>query len=93
MSDPKIVRLSTGEELLCKVSVEGDLYTLEDLALIVPTQQNSIGLAPYLPYAKTDKLSVDAKFVMYVIEPHEDLREQWQKVFGKIITRDSSIII
>lgn len=93
MSDVRIVRLSTGEEILCEVKVDGEFYTLENLALIVPTKEQSIGLAPYLPYAKQDKFTVNGRFVMYVVEPHPDLRAQWSNIFGKVFAPEKKIII
>lgn len=52
MSDIKIVRISTGEELLCTVdSSNKDHLTLSDVAILIPTEANSLGLAPFMAYS------------------------------------------
>lgn len=97
MSDIKIVRLSTGEELICEVhSVEGrlDLKTLKDIAILIPTQQNSLGLAPFMAYSNAPKgMTVATNFIMFMVDPVEDLKKQYQSMFSKVITPTQKIII
>ena len=52
MSDIKIVRISTGEELLCTVDSSNKYHlTLSDVAILIPTEANSLGLAPFMAYS------------------------------------------
>jgi len=95
MSDIKIVRISTGEELLCTVdSSNKDHLTLSDVAILIPTQANSLGLAPFMAYSDAkDGMDIPRSYVMFVVDPIEDLKKQYQSMFSKIITNDSKLII
>jgi hypothetical protein len=95
MTDIKIVRISTGEELICSVSEEGqEHYTLKDVAILIPTQQNSLGLAPFMAYSDATKgMTIPASFVMFMVDPVEDLKNQYKTMFQKVITPEKKIII
>ena len=94
MSDIKIVRLATGEELICTVSGGPDHYTLKDVAILIPTQQNSLGLAPFMAYSEASNgITVASNFVMFIVDPVAELKAQYQNMFGKVITQDKKIII
>lgn len=101
MSDIKIVRLSTGEELIAtvepiKTETSAGLK-LKDVAILIPTQQNSLGLAPFMAYSDAaNGMSVDHSFVMFTVDPAPDLKQQYQNMFSKIMTpgsADKKIII
>ena len=51
MDNIKIVRLTTGEELICSTKVSSTGYTLKDVAILIPTQNNQLGLAPFMAYS------------------------------------------
>ena len=94
MSDIKIVRLATGEELLCEVSGGPDHYNLKDVAILIPTQQNSLGLAPFMAYSDAPKgMSIASNFIMFIVDPVQDLKNQYQTMFSKVVTQDKKIII
>ena len=94
MSDIKIVRLATGEELICEVTGGPETYTFKDVAILIPTQQNSLGLAPFMAYSEAPKgMTVAAHFVMFMVDPVADLKNQYQNMFGKVLTQDKKIII
>jgi len=100
MSSPeiKIVRLSTGEELICTITSEstssrGTVYHMTDVAILIPTEANQLGLAPFVPYStvSTEGVEIAEKDVMFVTEPVEDLKKQYQNMFSKIMTPDQKI--
>jgi hypothetical protein len=94
MSEVKIVRLSTGEELICNLSGGPDHYTFEDVAILIPTQQNSLGLAPFMAYSDAPKgMTIAAQFVMFIVDPVEDLKNQYKQMFGKVLTPEKKIIV
>jgi len=101
MSTPetKIMRLTTGEELICttetkKTSSRGTVYKIRDIAILIPTESNSLGLAPFVPYstASTNGVEIAEKDVMFVTEPIDDLEKQYQNMFSKIMTPDQKIV-
>jgi len=97
-SETKIMRLTTGEELICTVTTDstssrGNVYKLTDIAILIPTESNQLGLAPFVPYstASTKGVEIAEKDVMFVTEPIEDLKKQYQNMFSKIMTPDQQI--
>jgi len=95
MSDVKVVRLSTGEELICTIEkVEGDVMWAKDVAILIPTQQNSLGLAPFMAYTDCSKqMAIKDKDIMFVANPVDDLTAQYQQMFGQIATPNKKIIV
>lgn len=97
MSDLKVIRLTTGEELLAEIAtIDGAFYRLMDIAILYPTESGSLGLAPFMGYADlTEGLDLDPKDVMFVAPPIADLAAQHGKMFPKsqILTPDQKIIV
>jgi hypothetical protein len=95
----KIVRLVTGEELLCTVSsdLNKTVNTLTDVAILIPTEANSLGLAPFMGYSTAydskEGMDVEDKFIMFVVDPVETLKKQYQTMFAKILTPPSKILM
>jgi hypothetical protein len=103
MSDIKVVRLSTGEELIATVHhsdfnqdgeiKDTDLLMLEDVAILIPTEANSLGLAPFMAYTDAHKkTALMGKDVMFMANPVDGLKQQYQTMFGKIATPSQKII-
>ena len=90
----KIVRLTTGEELICDAKVNStDQVILKDVAILIPTQQNQLGLAPFMAYSDAkDGFHTTMNSIMFIVEPQDELKNQYQKMFSKIITPASNII-
>jgi|TARA_B110000977_G_C11007889_1_gene466505 hypothetical protein len=97
MNEIKIVRISTGEELLCTVDSSKsykDTLMLSDVAILIPTEANSLGLAPFMAYSNAPNgMEIKRSFVMFVVDPVDALKKQYQTMFSKIITNDSKLIL
>ena len=96
MSDIKIVRIATGEELICEVTKTetAGQWRLKDVAILIPTEQNSLGLAPFMAYSNaSDGMEIDYKFVMFMVDPVEGLTNQYRNMFSKLITPPKQKII
>jgi len=80
----KIVRLTSGEEVICSYSEEGDVCELKKPAIIIPTGQGQLGLMPWLAYADLSEKSVkvDKKFVVFVVDAQSDLLNEYNSAFG-----------
>ena len=98
-SEIKIMRLVTGEEIICDVSTEsssryGVVYNIKDVAILIPTEANQLGLAPFVPYstASVDGITLAEKDVMFVTKPINDLRKQYQNMFSKLMTPNQGIV-
>ena len=94
MSNIQITRLSTGEELISSVEKQSDGYLLKDIAILIPTQANQLGLAPFMAYGVTTSgIYLKDKDIMFIIDPIDGLREQYQSMFNQVITPPTNIIM
>ena len=86
MSKVKIVRLQSGEEIICKVSEGSKKGTicLNKAAIIIPVGQGQIGLSPFMPYATFPEKGLEVKdtHVMFIIEPVEEFLNEYNTAFG-----------
>ena len=55
MSEGKIVRLTSGEEIISKVVENEDSITLKNPAILIPAGREQLALGQWLPYADYDK--------------------------------------
>ena len=95
MSDVKIIRLTTGEEILCKSEKTNTGWKAKKAALIVPAGRGSIGLMGWMPYTKAyeDGIEIEDAHVMFVSEPHEELYNEYNDAFGSglVIPKTESV--
>ena len=89
MSEVVFLRLTTGEELVCKHNSKKNTY--KKIAVLVAQGQNSLGIMPWLPYVKgtNDETGVEIREenIIFRSEPAEDMVNEYNKIFGSgIIT-------
>ena len=83
MSDTKIVRLSTGEELVAKVTENEDSYNLKSPAILIPAGRDQLAFGQWLPYGDIkDGIEINKKYVVFVINPMVELANQYSSSFG-----------
>ena len=84
MSDIKLVRLKSGEELIGKVTEIDTGLHMDSPTVLVPTGNGSIGLMPYMPYTKAvdDGLDLPSDFILFVLELNSELENHYQSSFG-----------
>lgn len=94
MDNIKIVRLTTGEELICTLKTTDEGYHLKDVAILIPTQSNQLGLAPFMAYSDAkDGFTTGFISVMFIVDPVAELKNQYQQMFSKIVTPAKSSLI
>ena len=85
MSEVKIVRLTSGEEIICKV-VDGntkDTKCLKKPAIIIPVGQGKIGLSPWIPYSEiSDGIEVKDDNIMFITKPVDEFLNEYNTAFG-----------
>lgn len=96
INDVRIVRLISGEELICDYTSEGEEHTLGYPCLIVPTGQNNIGLAPWMPYANYDnRITLGDKVVAFVVDAHEELVKEFKRIHSggpELVVPDKTLV-
>lgn len=98
MSEVKIVRFQSGEEIICKLTKESEgtdeVYTLKHPAIIIPAGEGRVALAPYLPYCELENnsIQVSSRFVMFVVDPVTEFKNQYNTAFGSgIVVPDQNM--
>lgn len=80
----KIVRLVSGEEIVCGCELKDGFYELKKPAIIIPTGNQQLGLMPWLAYAdlKDNTIKISEKFIVFITEPQKDLMNEYNNAFG-----------
>ena len=86
--DTRLVRLSSGEDVICNVlAIEDDYITVSDTIVAVPTGEGQIGFAPWSPLLKeSEELSIQMSHVLYISFPNDNIREQYERMFSSVLT-------
>lgn len=83
MSEVKIVRLTSGEELICKVTETENDITIKNPAILIPAGEGQLAFGQWLPYADiANGLTVDRKYIMFMAAPQTELSNQYSTSFG-----------
>lgn len=80
----KIIGLMTGEQLLTEVQDETQTeYLLKKPAILVPAQDRGLGLAPWIPYSKsqTNGITINKHVVSFIVDPVDELRNHYTGSF------------
>jgi hypothetical protein len=92
MSEVKLIRLTTGEELVAKITEQtSDTYLIKNPAILIPAGRDQLAFGQWLPYANIkDGIEIEKKFVIFITEPMEELYNQYSSSFGSGIVVPSS---
>ena len=95
MNEIRLIRLTSGEEVLCEKTNESGLtVTVKDLVAFVPTQER-LGFMPYMPYCEIDQLVIKKEHIMFDLTPTQELSAQHKRMFSDtdIITPEKPQIV
>lgn len=88
MSDVKIVKLTTGEEIIGKITetLDGGTINIKDPVTIGMVERNQIGFIGYMPYANLkDGLTVRTDRVMFTVPVDPKLETEYNAMFSNLI--------
>ena len=96
MSDVKIIRLVSGEDVIAKIT-DYDNMELDKPFVIIPTQSApgqpvQLMMTPYMPFADEEKITVTADKVVAIVKPKKEILASYQKNTSKIITPQAELI-
>jgi|SRR5210317_1117855 len=93
MSDVKILRLSTGEDVIAKVTNNSDAgtVTLKQPFVIIPHQQGpgkpvQLMMTLYSPYSKDDKVDLKDNNIITMVDPKDEILKSYQQNTSSIVT-------
>lgn len=95
----KLVRLSSGEEIIGNVehiapgSDKGSV-TIKDGYSLIPAGEGKIGFMPFMAYTKAaEGITISNQFVLFVVEPKEELVSQIKSMQSGIVVPSKQGII
>ena len=96
MSDVKILRLITGEDVIAKVEENDQGLSLNKPFVIIPHQQGpgkpvQLMMTLYSPYSKSDSVTIKNDKVISMVEPKEEILSSYQQNTSSIVTAPSLI--
>jgi hypothetical protein len=85
MSDVNIIRLNSGEEVICQyeevILAEGTFIRIKNPAILIPGQEGKLMFAKWLPYMKQELgIMVLKSSVLFQGEPMDDLKDHYMSV-------------
>lgn len=95
----KILRLSTGEEIIGEVleqNVTKVLIKNPVLIVVMPSKSDpknpSVGFAPFMQWSEDKSLTLNANHVITIATPINEFVNQYNGMFGGIVVPNSKII-
>jgi len=93
----KLVRISSGEEVIGEVTETPYGATIKKGYVLIPGGEGKIAFMPFMPYTKSWKegLEISKKNIVFIADPVDELVEQVEAVRNpkKIISPKKDIII
>ena len=97
MANVKLLRMVSGEDVVCTVVKNTeDTIVIKDAIVAIPTGQGQLGFAPWSPIISKEEseITISERFVIYQAEPDSSVVEQYNTMFGNVITpKKQSIIV
>ena len=89
----KLVRLSSGEEVIGKVVENENSITITDGYSLIPAGEGKIGFMPFMAYTKAkDGITIDNKFVLFIVDPVDQIVDQVREMDSGIQVASSKIV-
>lgn len=96
MSNVRLFKLISGEELMASVRLRGAWIEIEDAVTLVYQQvgdgKMSVGFAPYMPYADDKVILLNPTAIASEAEAKEQILSEYNRVFSKIVIAPANSI-
>jgi|TARA_B100000678_G_C18075459_1_gene448481 hypothetical protein len=83
MNEIKLIRLTSGEEILVSIVKKNKLKTtVKNPILLIPDPgaHGKIGFVPYLPYCEMEELVIKEEHIMFVAQPEAQLEDNYKNM-------------
>jgi len=95
MNVVRLLRLTTGEEILGKVDENYDANEdtkVVNPVMIVPMAEGKLTFMPYIGYADLDHVMVKEKHIMFIVNPGPNMEDSYNQMTGSIAKPSQKII-
>lgn len=103
MSDIKLIRLLSGEEIIAEVfppkfDALGKIVIRNPVKVVlIPNKLDpktpNIGFAPWMEFTDDKEIKLNENTVVCVTTPIKEFLNQYQSMFGKVITPTSGLVL
>ena len=100
MADIKLLRLTTGEDIVAEVTYSDDeTTTISKPFVLIPMAQNPSGgsetklyFSPFIPFAENDEFTIKEENIITVNEPKKEITDNYLQYTGLIVPVEKKII-
>ena len=105
MTDVKLLRLTTGEDIVAEVTNQEysdndkTVTTIKKPFVLIPMQQNQsasqeskLYFSPFIPFAENDEFNIKEENIITVNEPKSEIRDNYLQYIGAVIPVEKKII-
>ena len=97
MEEVKILRLSTGEDVIAKVGENDQGISLKNPFVIIPQQSApgqpiSLMMSLYNAFGKKDTVTISKDKVVFMTDPKDEILKSYEQNTSKILTPNKGLI-
>ena len=97
MNEVKILRLTTGEDVIADVGENDQGVSLNKPFVIIPQQKGpgqpiQLMMSLYNAFGKTDTVTLQKDKIVFMTEPKDDIKNNYEANTSKIITPTKGLI-
>ena len=92
----KLIRMWSGEDVVADLIEEkDDSIVICNPIVAVPAGNGQMGFAPWSPLlkGKNEELEVTRKYIVYMSETQEEIKEQYQEMFSVLKTPSKKLVL
>ena len=92
----KLMRMWSGEDVVADLIEEkDDSVVICNPIVAVPAGNGQMGFAPWSPLLKekNEELEVTRKYIVYMSETQEEIKEQYQEMFSVLKTPSKKLVL
>jgi hypothetical protein len=90
----KFVKLVTGEEVVCDLTIDDDFYHMRKPCILVPNGQSSMAIIPWMTFTEfeDDTAAISKVHVVAVGNPISEVTKQYQSAMTGIVTPNTEVL-
>lgn len=100
MTDVKLLRLTTGEDVVAEVTFSDDVTTtIKKPFVLIPMAKNQssgeetrLFFSPFIPFAENEEMIIKEENIITINEPKSEIRDNYLQYIGAIVPVEKKII-
>ena len=100
MTDVKLLRLTTGEDVVAEVTFSDDVTTtIKKPFVLIPMAQNQssgeetrLFFSPFIPFAENEEMIIKEENIITVNDPKSEIKDNYLQYVGAIVPVEKKVI-